>query len=446
MLWVGARPARAQIPGSQTVRFFDSETGLAVEPQQVTLDGTAFTTRDTRFAGAYRFSLTGGEHEIQALTSGYRNFVFSLRAFDTSSGAEAMVDPVVGPPEFSPDAIRKNLSPDSALVVGFVGEDSTGRPLSGVRVAALGVEAYTNERGFFSLKVPVAAGAADNATAASITFSKDGYRTDERSNVDLYPDNALKYRVRLQAGAGKQARDDRGAPTAQQAVPAKPDLMAPVGQLLGLLLGGRAPGVAPQSTPGEIASTLVPKNWRVPSSIRVGRDCKTPVTCAAIEVISLDHYCKRVLPSEWIPAWKQEALKAGSVAVRTYATWYYNSRARVSYDICDNPSCQYFGPRTYFTTDLSVDATTVAVLTGSDGIVVKAEYSAEANDTGCGDGKTADCIEDPVCAGMRSRGHGRGMCQRGTQRWAAQGKDWKWIVQHYFPSFKVAPAPKEAQP
>ncbi len=443
--WLFCWPANAQLGGSQTVRFFDSETGLTIEPQQVRLDGTALLARDTRLRGAYRFSLSGGEHQIQAFTSGYRNFVFSLRAFDAAGGAEAMVDPVAGPPEFSPDAIRRRLSPQSALIIGFVGDDLTGQPLSGVRVAASGVETLTDQRGFFSLAVPVEAGAAeDSAITASITFSKDGYRTDERRNVELYGNNALKYRVRLEPGAGGVARDDRGVPLAQQSAANSPDIVAPLAQLLGALLGGRVPA-SPSSTPGGISSTLIPKNWRVPSSIRVGRDCKTPVTCAAIEVLSLDHYCKRVLPSEWIPGWKQEALKAGSIAVRTYATWYYNSRSRASYDICDNPSCQYFGPRTYFTTDVSVDSTSVAVLTRSDGIVVKTEYSAEANDTGCGDGKTADCIDDPVCAGRRSRGHGRGMCQYGTQRWAAQGRDWRWIVRHYFPSFKVTVIPKETE-
>jgi hypothetical protein len=442
MSWLCRGPAAAQIPGSQTVRFFDSETGLVVEPQQVTLDGAAFTTRDARFAGAYRLNLTGGEHEVKAFAGGYRDFSFSLRAFDTASATEASVDPVVGPPEFSPDEIRKSLRPDRALIIGFAGDDSTGRALAGVQVAALGVTTLTDQRGFFSLAVPVGAAADDEAVSASVTFSKDGYRTEERSNVDLYPNNALKYRVRLQPGTGKQQRDDRSGPVAQQAAAAKPDLLAPVGQLLGLLLGGRAPVLTPQAAP---ESTLVRKNWRIPSSIRVGRDCKTPLTCAAVEVLSLEQYCKRVLPSEWVPGWKAESLRAGSVVVRSYATWHANSRSRTAYDICDNPSCQYFGPKTYFTTDLSVDATSAVVITDEDGILALTEYSAEANDTGCGDGKTADCIDDSVCAGSRARGHGRGLCQKGSQRWAALGKDWKWILQHYFPLLRIVSAPKAAQ-
>lgn len=444
--WLCWGPAAAQIPGSQTVRFFDSETGLVVEPQQVTLDGAAFTTRDARFAGAYRLSLTGGAHEVKAFAGGYRDFSFSLRAIDTASGTEAMVDPVAGPPEFSPNEIRKSLRPDRALIIGFVGDDSTGRALSGVQVAALGVTTLTNQRGFFSLAVPARAAADDEAVIASVTFSKDGYRTEERSNVDLYPNNALKYRVRLQPGTGTQQRDDRSAPLAQQATAAKPDLLAPVEQLLGLLLGGRAPAASPPANPASMASTLIPKNWEIPSSIRVGRDCRTPLTCAAVEVLSLEQYCKRVLPSEWVPGWKEESLRAGSVVVRSYATWHYNSRSRSAFDICDNPSCQYFGPRTYFTTDLSVDATSAIVIIDRDGILGLTEYSAEANDTGCGDGKTANCIDDPVCAGSRARGHGRGLCQKGSQRWAALGKDWKWILQHYFPSLRIASTPKAVQP
>lgn len=440
-LFLCPAPVAAQLAGPQTVRFFDSETGLVIEPRQVTLDGNTFVTRDGRFAGAFQMNLTAGDHIVQAFASGYRDFTCSLRSFDAAAGAEAMVDPVTGPPEFAPETIRNSLRPDSALVIGFVGDDVSGQPLQGVRVAMLGTESFTNERGFFSLRVPVQAGDEDASTIGNITFAKDGYRTGERRNVDLYPENALKYRVRLQAGTGTEPREDRGAPIAENAAPEKPDLFAPVGQLLGLLLGGRSPVPAAPGSPGTIGSSLIPEDWKVPASIRVGRDCKTPLTCAAVEVLSLDHYCKRVLPSEWIPAWKSESLKAGSVAVRTYVTWYHNSRSRASFDICDNPSCQYFGPRTYFTTDLSVDSTSTAVLTNKKGIVVKAEYSAENNDTGCGDGKTGDCVDDPVCAGTRARGHGRGLCQKGSQRWAARGKDWKWILEHYYPSLRILELP-----
>jgi len=42
-------------------------------------------------------------------------------------------------------------------------------------------------------------------------------------------------------------------------------------------------------------------------------------------------------------------------------------------------------------------------------------------------------MSDSVCAGQAFNGHGRGMCQWGTQRWATnQAKDWQWITNHYY--------------
>ncbi len=42
-------------------------------------------------------------------------------------------------------------------------------------------------------------------------------------------------------------------------------------------------------------------------------------------------------------------------------------------------------------------------------------------------------MSDPVDAGTTFNGHGRGICQWGTQRWAInQAKDWTWIVNHYY--------------
>ncbi|MGO4781936.1 hypothetical protein AB4084_41255, partial [Lysobacter sp. 2RAB21] len=43
------------------------------------------------------------------------------------------------------------------------------------------------------------------------------------------------------------------------------------------------------------------------------------------------------------------------------------------------------------------------------------------------------CLSDEVGRGRGCFGHGRGMSQWGTQRWAASnGRDWRWIANHYF--------------
>ncbi|MFZ8833323.1 MAG: hypothetical protein ACO2O5_03845 [Candidatus Caldipriscus sp.] len=59
------------------------------------------------------------------------------------------------------------------------------------------------------------------------------------------------------------------------------------------------------------------------------------------------------------------------------------------------------------------------------------------NNCGCGDGYSGTgsswlCILDTVCSGRACYGHGRGMCQWGSSRWANRGFTWKWINEHYY--------------
>lgn len=66
------------------------------------------------------------------------------------------------------------------------------------------------------------------------------------------------------------------------------------------------------------------------------------------------------------------------------------------------------------------------------------EYAAENNNGACADGETGDpannwpCMNDLACKGTSFNGHGRGMCQWGSQRHAVDGKSYTWILNHYY--------------
>ena len=117
-------------------------------------------------------------------------------------------------------------------------------------------------------------------------------------------------------------------------------------------------------------------------------------------------------------------------------------------DICGDSGCQNFKATASSTsTDRAVDYTAGYVLVNASGNIPSTEYSAENNslDKDCGDGFTAPtggCLYDPVCVGHARSGHGRGMCQRGSNRWdtGATGfpaHDWLWIIKHYYPSLTL---------
>lgn len=182
-----------------------------------------------------------------------------------------------------------------------------------------------------------------------------------------------------------------------------------------------------------------------PSSIRVGRSCSCK-SCSTVVTVSMETYVKRVLPAEWISSWHAESLKAGAITIRSYGAWYVYNPISSSFDICDNTCCQKYTTTQYASTDSAVNATAGIYLVDGAGNIGRAEYSAENNDSagrdGCGNCYTTNkpsdgkCLSDSVCCGYTQNGHGRGMCQWGSQRWASsRGMSHTWIVDHYFAAY-----------
>ncbi len=175
-----------------------------------------------------------------------------------------------------------------------------------------------------------------------------------------------------------------------------------------------------------------------PTSIRVWRrgvDGSTSSCAGRVDVIPFDTYVRGVLPHEWIRSWTGESLKAGAVAIRTYAAWWVEAGGKYPCaDLDDTTASQVYREDTYPETDAAVAATAGAYVV-QDGELVFAEYSAENADP------TEFGVAEPLCSGQTRRGHGRGVCQWGTQRWSLEGRTWDWIVPHYYPGSTLSLAP-----
>jgi hypothetical protein len=198
-------------------------------------------------------------------------------------------------------------------------------------------------------------------------------------------------------------------------------------------------GVIPLAITGANATQSAP------TSIRVGQSCSC-TSCNSVVTVSMETYVKRVLPNEWISSWNAESLKAGAVAIRSFAAYYHYHPLTSSYDICNNTCCQVYSTTQYTSTNNAVDATAGMYLVDGSTNIQRAEYSAENNDStgadGCGNCYTSDkpndgiCLSDSVCCGYTKNGHGRGMCQWGSQRWAAnRGETYSWILHHYYDAY-----------
>ena len=171
-----------------------------------------------------------------------------------------------------------------------------------------------------------------------------------------------------------------------------------------------------------------------PATIRVWRrsiDGASESCSGRIDVIDLEDYIKGVLPHEWIPSWHDESLKAGAVAIRTYAwNWIARGGKYDCADLDDTTRSQVYADDRTERASAAVDATAHQGIVRGDSLV-SGEYSAEHGSP------TADGIDDALCVGQARYGHGRGMCQWGSQRWANDGRDYRWIAEHYFPGSAV---------
>jgi hypothetical protein len=456
------------------IRFVDSATGYAIQPE-VSVSSHNANGRERRVAasqvdagGFAALRLERGRHTITASAPNYRPMSGELEV----DGSEAyrivfVLDPVVEPRELRADYIASLHRPDATVFVGFVIDEDSGKPVSEARVSSQpgGVETRTDERGYFQLHVPVPTEA--NASPANLLFEKPGYRAEERQHLQLWPGGDWIYRISLSRGGGRTVVDERGLrrhEAANVALRQEEDALA-------LSRDGQAsdePIIANGPVPASSSNLVV----RVPRTIRVLR--QDGVT---VDYVTMETYTKRVLPREWISSWANfnggiNSLKAGAVAIRTFGAGYVSRPLASTHDICATTTCQVYDHAiNNANANLAVDQTIhyVMVPPGAQRITFKlTEYSAENNALNpdgpiapCGDGYTGNtvstCIADPVCAGEMRFGHGRGMCQWGSARWATgfrfanrstadqspngqPQRDWIWIAEHYYPSLQLVQA------
>lgn len=175
--------------------------------------------------------------------------------------------------------------------------------------------------------------------------------------------------------------------------------------------------------------------WTPPATIRVwrrGLDGSTASCSGRVDVISLEKYVRGVLPHEWIRSWHSESLRAGAIAIRTYAAnWIMNGGKYTCADLDDTTASQVYKDEFFAVTDTAVNGTANAFVM-QNGVPVFAEYSAENGHP------TATGVQDSLCAGRARQGHGRGTCQWGSQRWASQSaRSSTWIMEHYYPGATV---------
>lgn len=462
---------------SVRVRFIDSATGYAVQPASIVGTPHEAGKPGTRMEGSAlrrgrgEMPLDAGRYTISVNSPAYKPMSgeFEMTA-DNPYRIEFHLDPVVEPAEIQPARVATLHRDGETIFLGYVADDESGGPLENVLVRSepSGAQTRTDARGYFEIYVPVQTLAEAKTSPARLIFSRAGHKTEERQFLELWSRGDWIYRVRLEPGAGEKIVDERqfrrrthyplhvrgeensssdaaGSNTTER----ESDF------------SGKPTGVGARSVKNS-----GPPPIRIPTNIRVLRQ-----DAVTVDYVSLQTYCQRSLPSEWIASWGStgpgnsgtNSLLAGAVAIRTYAIGFINNPANSAYDICGTTSCQVYNhtasdSRT--TAAANATANYAMIQSGATRIGFKiTEYSAENNSLGfsCGDGFTqpaGGCIFDPVCTGEARFGHGRGICQWGTARWASGRRmqnrvtsdsvtngyplqNWVWLCEHYYPNLQL---------
>jgi len=401
-----------------TVSVRNSETGIGIPAQMVLTasDGTASVLGVHNVASDRRaeIAVPQGKALVRITSQGHLPMDTYIAA-GLLLPSTFLLDPETPAPELAPEVVAAQIRAGFAMLHGHVVHAEAGIPIRGARVTLrnAGLSAETDARGYFVLHAPIAPlGEHQLPPTDNLVVERPGFKayTVERSFLTA---GATHFQVDLEPGAGAVARDDTHKILAFEE-----------GQL------PEMPPV-PEEPTGE-AGILASCH----DNVRLGTSCSC-TTCSSVVTLTRKTYAKRGLNDEWIASWNADSLRAGSVAYRSYGCWYTLNPLRSNYDICSSTCCQANDSDTHSGTDNAVEFTTGEVL-AKNGATFRSEYAAENNNGACANGEVGDpannwpCMNDTVCSGTTFNGHGRGMCQWGSQRHAVNGKSYTWILNHYY--------------
>ena len=427
----------------------DSQTGAPIEARLTAnplSDPSATVATQTLAGGSMQiFPLVAGRWQLDLSAVGYRDLQTTIE----SGGNDALpltilLDPIALPASLTEVERLAESNPAHSWLHGYVRRVDDARPIVNARISGARASVVSDPSGHFVLDLGEVS---EHVTALADSFElvveADGFVPYTLTNL---PRTAgLQQRlISLGNGAPAFRVNEIGARDQRLSTP--------------LIAMDQSPQMTVQPMSG--AATLLAPALTPPTSIRVGyadAACTTPCctnSCSNVCTLSLETYVRRGLDSEWIASWNAQSLRAGSIAYRSYGSWRVQNPIRAQFDICSSACCQVNDAGTSASTDAAVARTPGMLLTRDGSSAFSAEYSAENNswddpndglscsnaDLSCGNGSVGSpatgwpCLADAVALNRGCFGHGRGMSQWGTQRWAinAPPQRWKWIVDHYY--------------
>lgn len=424
---IGQQSKNALIANEKgTLSFFltDSENGYGVPGNLLFQGAQDHFELSTDLGGQLNYTGKPGKYEISILADGYDEL---KTYFSIEPGKTLNIETILEKTDRLPVSYKNYSSP---IIEGYVVNPKTGKPLAEVNVKLIQEDliATTDAKGFFTImptKSTSISTLEDEAVRSDLTFSKEGFISHTIESLLIIPDK-IKLKIHLQPGQG--ANSEKYHQNILDGTENDVEMYEQANQ---------------NEKEDDDNIGLNRSACSIPSSIRVGINCNC-TSCSNVSVMSLQYYSESGLDDEWISSWNIESLKAGSIPYRTYGGYYVNHPVKPNFDIASSTCNQVWGAQVYSNAQSAAQATAGKILISGSPNPVRAEYSAENNYGGTsyncsnnyagGSGAYA-CHYDNICGGNSPAGHGRGMCQWGSQRWAANsGKSHTWIINHYYVS------------
>lgn len=412
----------------------DSVTGLRIAGRVAATHKSAATEYlSTGSSGRENFQLAEGRNDLTIEAEGYATqrtyFEIGRNALDVT----VWLDPFEVPSVMRSESINANIRDGWTLIHGHIIDDGNGRPIENARIyfVSSSIETVSGPSGYFRMFVPTLPvdPVGDLPGTDELIVESMGQIVYRRTNT-MVPSGAVHFIIDTnKSGSSVDVKDDTHK------------LRLSEDELKNTQTTPKSPEPDRILAPTEFGENPAqPGAVTVPANIRVGSNCPTRSTCTSFQTYALETYVRLGLDDEWIASWNANSLKAGAIAFRSYAVYHIYHPLTANYDICNTTSCQVMDPTdSHINSDNATAQTPGSIVVDSTGNnPFFAEYSAENNNGGCTDGFTGNnvlwpCLSDPVDTGQTFFGHGRGMCQWGSQRWSInQGKDFVWIVNHYY--------------
>ena len=423
-------------PTAVTIMSFavkDQSTGLAIASAAVSItkpDGTT-ATATTNASGLLVYGLNTGKYSFAFSKSGYTSLSTSFTGGpDDSVYADINLD-VTGTARIATNNSPLLTPANQMVLTGYVRDADLNMALSGVQVKAGNYTTTTNASGFFSITVPADAVAPGKTPATiSIQSTKTGYVANSIKNLYAIADT-YEMQIALTSVASPRA----------MALASSEDLVMRRHGLFDKTIAEQMEFVRPTTTVAtanarQESTATTTAVLAVPTTIRVATSCAC-ATCSSprVQVMSLESYVQTGVDDEWVSSWNAASLQAGTVAYRSRGAWFVQHPAATNYDL-SAAACHQTWQTDRATSVKNAAIATAGIVLIKNGAIYKAEYCAESNNSGCGDGFSGTgtdyaCFADARCVGKTKNGHGRGMCQWGSSYWGTD-QTYTWILNHYY--------------